>query len=152
MIRFHGVFAPNSAWRAVCVPPPGNGAPAADPAPPPDACTAASITTTEGTTTGIVGARKQEADDKTAPPRGTVANETQVADETGALSQNAWRIDWATLLKRTYDIDVLACPCGGRIKIAALVTDPEQARELLERLGLPSAPPPLPRARSPDAA
>jgi hypothetical protein len=38
------------------------------------------------------------------------------------------------------------------MKIAALVTDPEQAREILERLGLPSALPPLPRARSPDAA
>jgi hypothetical protein len=63
-----------------------------------------------------------------------------------------WRIDWATLLKRTYDFDVLACPCGGRMKIAALVTDREQAREILERLGLPNTPPPFPRARSPSAA
>jgi hypothetical protein len=63
-----------------------------------------------------------------------------------------WRIDWATLLKRTYDIDVLACRCGGRLRIAALATDRERAREILECLGLPSAPPPLPRARSPDAA
>jgi len=38
------------------------------------------------------------------------------------------------------------------MKIAALVTDPEQVREILERLGLPSTPSPLPRARSPDAA
>jgi hypothetical protein len=26
------------------------------------------------------------------------------------------RIDWATLLRRVYDIDALACPCGGRLR------------------------------------
>jgi hypothetical protein len=85
-----------------------------------------------------------------APPA-TVASKMMV-NRPVAASGIPWRIDWATLLKRTYDIDVLACPCGGRLRIAALVTDREQAREILERLGLPSAPPPLPRARSPDAA
>jgi hypothetical protein len=26
------------------------------------------------------------------------------------------RIDWAALLKRIYDVDALACPCGGRLR------------------------------------
>ena len=63
---------------------------------------------------------------------------------------NASRIDWATLLKRTYDLDVLACDCGGRLKFVELVTDAGRAREVLEVLGLPSALPPLPRARAPN--
>ncbi len=32
------------------------------------------------------------------------------------------RIDWATLLRRVYDIDALACPCGGRLRFTGLVT------------------------------
>jgi hypothetical protein len=38
------------------------------------------------------------------------------------------------------------------VKVIALVTDRDAARELLERLGLPAKPPPLARARSPDEA
>ncbi|MBN1605030.1 MAG: transposase [Polyangiaceae bacterium] len=60
-----------------------------------------------------------------------------------------WRIDWATLLKRVWDIDALACPCGGRLKLVRLVTDEGEAREALCKAGLPANPPPVARARSP---
>jgi hypothetical protein len=60
------------------------------------------------------------------------------------------RIPWAELLKRTHDVDALACPCGGRLRFIAVITDREVARDLLESLGLPSTPPPLARARGPD--
>jgi hypothetical protein len=60
-----------------------------------------------------------------------------------------WRIDWATLLKRVWDVDALACPCGGRLKLVRLVTDEAEAREAVRRAGLTSEPPPLARARSP---
>jgi hypothetical protein len=52
-----------------------------------------------------------------------------------------WRIDWATLLQRVYDIDVLACPCGGRLRPIELITDRMQARATLQVLGFPAAPP-----------
>src|SRR5260370_28426588 len=36
---------------------------------------------------------------------------------------------WAELLKRTFEIDVLACPtCQGRMRLLAMVTDPSCAR------------------------
>jgi hypothetical protein len=61
------------------------------------------------------------------------------------------RIDWATLLKRIHDVDALACPCGGRLRFISLIDDAGIARSILASLGLPSDPPPIARARSPDA-
>ncbi len=56
------------------------------------------------------------------------------------------RLDWATLLRRVYDIDSLACPCGGRLKFVELITDPEAAHALLVQSGLPHQPT-IPRSR-----
>ena len=44
------------------------------------------------------------------------------------------RLDWAGLLRRVFEEDVLACPCGGRRTVLALVTNPDVARK---QLGLP---------------
>jgi hypothetical protein len=51
------------------------------------------------------------------------------------------RIDWATLLRRVYDIDVLACPCGGRLEMLELVTDKAEICAALDRLHLDDEPP-----------
>jgi hypothetical protein len=59
------------------------------------------------------------------------------------------RIDWATLLRRVYLEDVLACPCGARRRIVADISEREVLVTLLEPLGLPSDAPPIARARSP---
>ncbi len=61
-----------------------------------------------------------------------------------------WRIDWATLLRRVYFADPLACPCGGRLKFVELITESTTAREVLASMGLPTDLPPIARARSPD--
>ena len=51
------------------------------------------------------------------------------------------RLDWATLLKRVYNIDVLACPCGGRLKFEELVIERAEVREHFVQRGLsPNAP------------
>ena len=60
------------------------------------------------------------------------------------------RHDWATLLRRVYLDDVLACPCAGRRTIVADIFEPNTIRAILEHLGLPSEPPPIARARDPD--
>jgi hypothetical protein len=60
------------------------------------------------------------------------------------------RIDWAALLKRIYDVDALVCSCGGRLRFISLILEAEAARSILESFGLPSEPPPIARARSPD--
>ncbi|MEO8903138.1 MAG: hypothetical protein ABI627_16575 [Polyangiaceae bacterium] len=60
------------------------------------------------------------------------------------------RIDWAQLLKRTYDIDALSCPCGGRLTFIATILEPTVACSILKSLGMEPRPPPTARARSPD--
>jgi hypothetical protein len=66
----------------------------------------------------------------------------------GAATPKPW-LDGATLLRRTFDIDVLACPRGGRLRFIALVTEREAIVPLLESLGLPTTHPVRARARSP---
>src|SRR5207249_6990482 len=57
---------------------------------------------------------------------------------------------WADLLRRTFEIDILACPeCGGRLRFLATIEDLAVGRRILSHLGIPRAcPQPLP-ARSP---
>jgi hypothetical protein len=56
---------------------------------------------------------------------------------------------WAELL-RTLGIDALACPnCRGRMRILALVRDPDEVRRLLHALGEPTEPPKRTPARGP---
>jgi hypothetical protein len=60
---------------------------------------------------------------------------------------------WANLMRRAFDIDVLACPrCGGRMTLLAMIEDPHVIRRILSHLRLPtempqphaSRPPPSP--------
>jgi hypothetical protein len=68
----------------------------------------------------------------------------------GALLATSPYIDWATLMRRSFDVDVLACAhCGGRLRLLAVITETESVRRLLAHLGLPSDAPPLARARDP---
>lgn len=61
--------------------------------------------------------------------------------ERRALESAPYRIDWATLLRRVYDVDVLACPCGGRLRFVELATEQPALGEILERMGLPTEAP-----------
>jgi hypothetical protein len=43
--------------------------------------------------------------------------------------------EWAKLMRRAFDIDVLACPrCGGRLRLLGLIEDPHAVRAILESL------------------
>jgi hypothetical protein len=45
----------------------------------------------------------------------------------------------AELMRRVFEIDVLACPdCGGRMTAIAEINDRRVARKMLEHVGLPS--------------
>ena len=56
---------------------------------------------------------------------------------------------WAELL-RTLGIDAFACPsCQGRMRILALVRDPDEVRRFLQALAEPTAPPKRAPARGP---
>jgi hypothetical protein len=83
--------------------------------------------------------------------RGSEAPTREVADELRytRLSQLAW----ATLYQRVFDIDPLECSrCGGRMRFVEVLEDLMRARSELRRRNLPSEPPSLSRARSPDWA
>jgi len=68
----------------------------------------------------------------------------------GALYAATTRVDWATLLRRSFEVDVLACArCGGRLRVLGEVTDPALVQLVLESLGLPGHAPSAARARDP---
>ncbi len=51
-------------------------------------------------------------------------------------------VAWAELLRRTFGLDVLACPdCGGRLRLVATIADPRVIARILAHLGLPLEPP-----------
>lgn len=58
---------------------------------------------------------------------------------------------WADLMRRAFDIDVLACPrCGGRMRLLATIEDPRVMRQILAHLGLPTEVPRSPPVRAAD--
>ena len=67
----------------------------------------------------------------------------------GRLLAPAARVDWATLLQRTFQVDVLACPkCNGRLRVLGEITELTIVRIVLESLGLPTEAPRPGRARA----
>jgi len=59
----------------------------------------------------------------------------------------AARIPWAELLLRVFREDVLSCPCGGRRKVIAFITEMKTVQAILQHLGLPTTGPPIAPAR-----
>ncbi|MFC1643307.1 transposase [Myxococcota bacterium] len=156
LIRFHGVFGPHSLWRSSVVPDTVT-ATEQDSA---HECGHGSRPATATLQGGSVRREPKSSREATAAAvvlvaptkaaRPTEANATQ-NDPAGPRFSAPWRIDWATLLKRTYREDVLACPCGGRLRFVALVTEPERdgADHTEKSMGLPADAPPVAKARSP---
>lgn len=68
----------------------------------------------------------------------------------GALYAASPRVDWATLVRRSFEVDVLACPsCDGRLRVLGEVTDAATVRLVLDSLGMPTHAPRVARARDP---
>jgi hypothetical protein len=68
----------------------------------------------------------------------------------GILYAATPRVDWATLLRRSFEVDVLKCArCGGRQRVLGEVTEPTAVRLVLESLGVPTEAPRAARARDP---
>jgi hypothetical protein len=57
---------------------------------------------------------------------------------------------WAELMRRTFGLDVLACPrCGGRLRLVALIEQASVVQRILRHLGLPTEIPEPRPARAP---
>jgi len=77
--------------------------------------------------------------------------ELAVGPITNASSiHRASRLDWAALLKRVFEIEILRCArCGAGMRVVAFITDRKASARILEHLGLPSHFRPLGKARAP---
>jgi len=68
----------------------------------------------------------------------------------GSLYAASPRVDWATLLRRSFEVDVLRCAaCGGRLRVLGEVTEPSLVALVLESLSLPPDAPRVAPARDP---
>ena len=140
LVRFHGAFAPRSPWRRDVVPKPReqskkpaheHALKANTPRPSPGSGSSALIPQTQRLAPNVLSVRHWDR------------------LHAGALVAATTRIDWATLMRRTFDTDVLACPkCEGRLHIVAIIDDPNVAGAILAELHIPRARSPTP-ARAP---
>jgi hypothetical protein len=54
---------------------------------------------------------------------------------------STYRLDWASLLKRVFGVDVLKCSrCQGKTRLIACIEEPDVAKKILEHLGLRAEP------------
>ena len=68
-----------------------------------------------------------------APPAAAGASAGPDATDESTPVVRHWA--WADLMRRAFDIDVLACPrCGGRLRLIATVEDPDAIRAILVAL------------------
>ncbi len=170
LLRLHGVLAPRHAWRARAVPcPPESHARCTSSSPPNRAYSKAEVTAGAELAAAVVPPPTLP---RPSGPRGTgeaaLVPTTELVPtrallETGAASQVApnilsvphWarlvggelyapmsRLDWATLLRRTFDVDVKHClACGGRRTVRAVVTAAAAIARLLGALRRSRDPP-----------
>ncbi len=168
LVRFHGVLAPHSSWRRFVVPAP----PASHPLSDRHRCTSGERTTADPKNTSpLQASTANPVRDVSTTPRASAAGPPapgvgdgvlQVAPNVisvahwqrihdGALLAASPYVDWALLLQRNFEVDVLRCAkCGGRLRVLSVITDREAVRRVLRHFGAVPDPVPLPRARDPD--
>ncbi len=159
-LRFHGLLAPRHRWRDRVVPRPptrahackgkGKGKElaseettvAATPTPRPAreagdgraafALDVPLLATASLTTSGLA--------EHLAPHVLSLAHWLRILE--GELYASSSRLDWCTLLKRTFDTDLRVCVrCGGKLTVRAVLTDPAVIAKMLHALRRPRAPP-----------
>ncbi len=84
-----------------------------------------------------------------APSQSTDSTSPAVPTPTPPGRRAQARLPWAELLQRVFAEDVLACPCGGRRRVLAFITDLHVASDILAALGLPATIPTFATARAP---
>src|SRR4051794_23792343 len=76
--------------------------------------------------------------------------EAPAPERSGKKKRRSGYRTWAELLARTFAIDVLACPtCSGRLRLVAILKNPESIARYLAGLGDPTQLPARPPDRGP---
>jgi hypothetical protein len=118
LIRYHGVFANRSRYRALLPLPPVN-------------CVETQQDTPLSTSNSEPANSNQEF--------GSPPVEQPIRPR---------KLGWAQLLHRVLGIDGLICPsCGATMVVLAFISDPPVVRRILDHLRLPTTPPPLTLSR-----
>jgi len=143
LLLYHGVLAPRACHRAAvlrAMPSAGSPAPASDnaaSAPPTTAAIAApAVPQTPGSSMPHASVAVGASGASPAPPG-------------PPLRAPRRYFAWAELLRRIFEIDILACTCGGRLRFIATIEDPPVVERILRHLGLPTAMPQPAPARPP---
>ena len=177
LLRYAGVLAPASKWRSDVVPRAPEAKPCGKV--PEEKEHAARSDMTKASDAEPNGARVASTPGTTAATRAdasalaqlrsaAAAPEAQAADSCQLLTPNVlrvkhWdrllagalyaatpRLDWASLLRRSFSVDVLECAkCGGRLHVLGEVTEPGRVMLMLESLRMPTDAPHVARARDP---
>ena len=126
LVRYHGVFAGRSRWRARLPKPPARDAGAiAEPLPQPQL---EPENEPENRPTPV------DLESATPPP----------APLPDPPTRHRRGLPWAKLLRRVLGIDALTCPrCAAPMVVLALISDPDVVRKILLHLELPAEVPPL---------
>ena len=97
------------------------------------------------------GERKKQDQDGLIPSILEPVESLQVERPDG--SSKGHRKNWARLIQKIYETDLLCCPkCLGKMKILSFIENEEVIKKILKHLGLWSAKrKPLPRANAPPA-
>jgi hypothetical protein len=97
---------------------------------------------------GVLGAASKLRALVVPPPPAESSTTTHSHAEHPVTHRSRYR-PWAELMKRTFQVDVERCPCGGRFKLRALVIEAHNIERLLRYLGEPLEPPKRSPARDP---
>ena len=122
LIRYHGVFAPDHAWRDFIVP--------------------HHVRRRLGLSMDCDMLGKRDDDGSDSP----AASGDRSRLQSSSRKQGAYWIPWGELLRRTLAMCPETCSCGAMMVIRDDVTDAEEIAATMTRLGLCSTPPPLGRA------
>ncbi len=167
LVRYHGVFAPNSKLRPQILPRFEGGCEVdqgcCEPAPTkqlrPTRSTAGPTTCAQPTS-GVTPAAHDSQTTADLPIRRLELPQDPydlplsllgpAPDPKTLLPIRERRLDWATLLKKVHAIDVLDCPrCPERLTVLAAISDPPVVRKILEHLKVPTTTPTMAPARAP---
>ena len=93
--------------------------------------------------------RQPSVQDGAAGVKDSAAEPVREADPAATAWRHARGQCWASLMARTFRLDVLACPrCGGRLRLIALIEEAAVIDRILRHLGVPTEiPPRVPPAR-----
>ena len=55
-----------------------------------------------------------------------------------AEQERSRKLTWSDALKVSFGVDVLTCPCGGKRRLIAVITQAKVIKKILRHLGLPT--------------